>query len=65
VTIDTQCCWWRQVRTSGDDLRKLLTATQALNTKYNAEIVTEFPFNGFGILEEVPVSENSSMYFYS
>ncbi|CAB1107791.1 unnamed protein product [Ectocarpus sp. CCAP 1310/34] len=39
-------------RISGEELRDFLSATKALNELYNAEIITEFPFNALGILEK-------------
>lgn len=42
-----------QERITGQDLYDLLAATRDINSAYNAEIVTEFPYNGFGILEKV------------
>lgn len=42
-----------QERISGDDLEDFLARTQKLNSEYNSEIVTEFAFNGMGILEKV------------
>lgn len=43
----------KQERISGKDLEAFLARTKALNIKYNSHIVTEFAFNGFGILEQV------------
>lgn len=40
-------------RVSSDDLAALLEGTAALNAEYNSEIITEFPFNGIGILDKV------------
>lgn len=34
-------------------MHALLAGTNALNDKYNSKIITEFPFNGFGILKKV------------
>ncbi|CAN0098935.1 unnamed protein product, partial [Ectocarpus sp. 13 AM-2016] len=39
-------------RITGEELEDFLSATEALNKLYNAEIVTEFPFNALGILEK-------------
>lgn len=38
---------------SGSDLETSLAAEAALNSEFNAEIVTEYPFNANGILEQV------------
>lgn len=49
-------CGGEQVRMSGSDLETHLSVTEALNAEFNAELVTEFPFNGLGILEKVTIS---------
>ncbi|CAM9922367.1 unnamed protein product, partial [Scytosiphon promiscuus] len=47
-------------RVSSSDLAALLDGTAALNAEYNSDIITEFPFNGIGILDKV-----RSEYIYS
>lgn len=36
-----------------DDLYTLLGAEESFNDAYNSDIITEFPFNAYGILEKV------------
>lgn len=38
---------------TGDDLTSCLTATAAMNSEYNSEMVVEFNFNSLGMLEQV------------
>lgn len=42
-----------QVRMTGSDLQTSIADTASLNGEFNAEIVTEYPFNALGILERV------------
>lgn len=44
---------FEQERVSYSELYELRDATDLLNTEYNSHIVTEFPFNGIGILVQV------------
>lgn len=41
---------------TGSDLQTSIAETASLNGEFNAEIVTEYPFNGLGILEQVRVN---------
>lgn len=38
---------------TSEDLYTLLAAENTFNTVYNSDIITEFPFNAYGILEKV------------
>lgn len=50
----------QEERISGEELEDFLSATEALNKLYNAEIITEFPFNALGILEKVASSSQGN-----
>lgn len=49
----THNCLFRQVRMTADDLNSLRIAQENFNTLYRSDIVTEFAFNGIGILNQV------------
>lgn len=50
-------CKTRKERMSGQDLFDMLSAAARLNLEYNAELVTEFPFNAYGILGKVSIGK--------
>lgn len=53
----------QEERISGEELEDFLSATEALNRRYNAEIITEFPFNALGILEKVTSTKVTTAQF--
>lgn len=51
----------QQVRLTGSGLEALLDGTALLNGIFNSVIVTEFAFNGLGILEKVDDEHKGKM----
>lgn len=45
------------VRLTGAELSTFLLSMDTLNSKYNSQLVAEFPLNGLGILEKVTFDE--------
>lgn len=45
----------QEYRCTGDHLTKLKAAQDELNKLYSSSIITEFAFNGAGILEHVSI----------
>lgn len=43
----------KKVRLTGSELISFRKAQQAINSEFNAELVTEFSFNTVGVLEKV------------
>lgn len=47
-----------QERISGQNLKDFLARTKSLNKEYSSDVITEFAYNGFGILEKVTLNKN-------
>lgn len=43
-------------RSSAEDYEKMISVQNDLNSKYSSEIITEYVFNGAGILQEVGIN---------